>query len=174
MFDNLKSLDLDVAVISETRISRKHTLEFIFEAYEILSPCGLSGTSSNAALIFWKSFDTQVQIILLNPDGKVVALNINGSEGGTFRLVATYIITKTGRSDFFRRLETFLRISCTLVLVGIGIFWMHGRTMWVMYIVEMSVKASKTCPKTFSCLADTDWNSLMCNGATTVEHSDHI
>lgn len=43
---------------------------------------------------------------------------MNGSEGDTFRLVAVYASTGAVRSDFFRRLETFLGESRTLVLVG--------------------------------------------------------
>lgn len=65
-----------------------------------------------------KSFNIEVQAIFLDPDGRLVVLDENGSGGDTVRLVVVYALTETGRTVFFRCLEIFRGISHSLVLVG--------------------------------------------------------
>lgn len=59
-------------------ISQKHALESIFQDYEEFWFCGHMRTGSDVEALLQKSF--------LDPDGRLVILGMNGSEGGTFRL----------------------------------------------------------------------------------------
>lgn len=84
LLHNLESINFDMAVISEKRISGKHVLAHIFAVYEIFPSCGLSGMGGGAA-----------------------------SKGDVFRLVDVYIPSGAGRPDFLKHQETFLGRSCT-------------------------------------------------------------
>lgn len=78
LLNNLRSLDLDVATISETRISGKHDLASILMLWSI-------GVDNGAAVLFQKFLDLQVRANFLDPDGRVVILNMNGSKDSAFR-----------------------------------------------------------------------------------------
>lgn len=69
-------------------------------------------------MLLRKSLDLQIQIIFPALDGRLVFLDVNGSENGTFRLLAVYVPTGADRPDFFRHLEAFSGMSHSLVLVG--------------------------------------------------------
>lgn len=116
--NDLKSLDLDMTTINETRISRKHPLAFLFEDYDVFSFCGLSGASGSVAVLLRKSLDFQVRLIFLDPNGWVVVMDVNDSKSVTFRLVVVNDSTESKRPDFFERLQTFLRTSRTSQTAG--------------------------------------------------------
>lgn len=64
------------------------------------------------------SFGSQNKAHLLEPEGKLVILDVNGSNGGDFRLVVVYAPIVAGQPEFIRRLEVFLSTSLPFVLVG--------------------------------------------------------
>ena len=70
------------------------------------------------AVLFRKGLGLEIRPIFKDPEGKLVVLDVNSSEGGAFRLVAAYAPTGAGRPAFFRRLEDFLGTSRSLVLAG--------------------------------------------------------
>lgn len=118
LLNDPRSLDLDVAATSETKVSRKHALASIFVVYLVFSSFGQSETGGGVTVQLWKSINLRLRAIFLDPDGRVVDLDINGSEGSAFRLVVVYHTSDDGRPDFFRCLETILGTSRALVLVG--------------------------------------------------------
>ncbi len=119
LLNDLRSLNMDVVAITETRISDTRALAPIFDDFEVhasLSRREMGG--GGVAVFFRKSLGLEVRKIFLDPDGKLVVLDVDGSEGAAFRLVAVYAPTGAGRPDFFRRLEPFLGTSRSLVVLG--------------------------------------------------------
>lgn len=49
-----------------------------------------------------------MKAFFLDPEGKLVVLDLNSSDRGAFRLVAAYAPIGAGQSDYFERLEVFL------------------------------------------------------------------
>lgn len=86
-----------MAALSEIRISRKRALTSIFKDYEVFSSCGLLGASDGVVVLLWKPLNLQAWVIFLDLDGRVVVLDVIGSESGTFRLVVVYAPTEAGR-----------------------------------------------------------------------------
>lgn len=86
MLNDLRSLDLDVVAINETRISNVRPLGPIFDDYEIFSSCGLSEVGCGEAGLFHTSLNLEVKAIFLDLGGKLV-LDVTGSEGSVLRLV---------------------------------------------------------------------------------------
>ena len=107
-----------MVAISETRISEAHSFAPIFDDFEVYASLSRPGSGGGVAVLFRKGLDLEVWTIFLDPNGKLVVLDVRNSEGSAFRLVAVYAPTGAGRPDFFGRLEPFLGTSRSLVLVG--------------------------------------------------------
>lgn len=77
VLNNLRSLDLDFAATSETKISGEHVSAPVFKDYIVFSSCGLSGVGGGVAVLLLKSKDLQVWAIFLDLDGMVIVLDVN-------------------------------------------------------------------------------------------------
>lgn len=77
------------------------------EDYEIFSSCGPSRASGSVALLFPKSLSLKIRAVFMDVGGRLMVRDMNGSEGGAFKLVAIYALARIGGPDFFRCLETF-------------------------------------------------------------------
>lgn len=86
---DLRSLNLVVKAISETKIARKYALVIVSEDYE-LSCCGLLRVCGDVAELFRKSLVLKVKAIFLDPNGWLVVPDVNGGQSSTFSLVAVY------------------------------------------------------------------------------------
>lgn len=69
-------------------------------------------------MLISRILDLEVQTIFLDPEGKLVVLDVKSNESVTFRFVAVYASTRAGQSGFFRRLEVLDGTSRSLIFVG--------------------------------------------------------
>lgn len=114
------------------------------------------------AVQFRKSQDHAVRMILLDPEGKSVILNVSNGEGDAFRLIVVYTPTEAGQLDFFRRLEGFpgnvsLFSSSRRLERHFGCTPGKGGTNQY----ERREKASEKCSVVSNRLTSTDWIFLM-------------
>lgn len=108
LLNDIRSFDLDVKAINETRISMKYALVTIFKDYGIFLSSALLGTEDSVAVSFQRSLGIKARADFLEA---VSRLDVNGSEGDAFRLVAIYGLTGAGMPDFFRHRKAFLATS---------------------------------------------------------------
>lgn len=81
----------------------------IFDNYEIYaSPCPRAMVGRGIAVLFRKGLDIKIRSVVLDHEGELVVLDVNGSNGETFRLVAVYVPTGARQPKYFRSLEVFL------------------------------------------------------------------
>ena len=93
LLHDLRSLGIDVLAISETRLSDARRFCPIFGDYEIFASPSLPGMGGGVAVLFRKPLGLEVRPIFKYPESKLVVLDVNGSEGGAFRLAAVYAPT---------------------------------------------------------------------------------
>lgn len=64
--------------------------------YKIYLSLYQPGIGSGTAVLFRRGLDLWIKTIFLNPEDKLVALDVSGNERGAFRLVAVYATAGRG------------------------------------------------------------------------------
>lgn len=60
-----------------------------------------------------KSRDLETRSVFVDPEGNIVVLDVNSSDGGAFRMVTVYALTGAEQTNYFKHLKFFLRTSRT-------------------------------------------------------------
>lgn len=112
------------------------------------------GGGGGNVVLFRGGLDMKIKAVFLDSEGKLVVLNWNGSDGGAFKLLAPI---EAGQSDYFKRLDIFLRTSRTFLLVGVWDVVLDERSDCMsVYNRRRGTKASKSCLNVLKCLTRTD------------------
>lgn len=96
-----------------------------------------------------KDLDLKIKAAFLNPEGKLVVIDVNNSDGCAFKLVTAFAPTGAGQSGYFKRLCVFLGMSRFLVLVGDWNAVLDVSIAWEYLIregVQKPHQPAQTCP----------------------------
>lgn len=92
-----KSLSVDVATISESRLSDPRDLIPLFSRYEMfLSLCRSRAGSGGIEMLSRKSLGLKMKAVFLDPHSKLVVFDMSSSDNSVLRLVAGYVSTGQG------------------------------------------------------------------------------
>uniref|UniRef100_A0A0L8H7G3 exodeoxyribonuclease III n=1 Tax=Octopus bimaculoides TaxID=37653 RepID=A0A0L8H7G3_OCTBM len=114
---DLISHRINVAVITESKMKGPEAFSPLLNGYDkFISPSRRGG--AGVAVLIKKNLDFQIRAVFLDPEGRLVVLDVTHESKQSFRLVAAYAPNGQRQSDFFRNLEYFLLTSKTIVLLG--------------------------------------------------------
>lgn len=108
-----------MCIITESKLSDSHAFSPLLEGYEKLISPGCSGRGGVVVLL-GKDLNLQVCPVFLEPEGRLVVLDVIHNGKQSFRVATIYALMGGGRADFFKNLKRFLVKLKALVFV-----WRH-------------------------------------------------
>jgi len=117
LLERLKSREVDICCIQETRFDSNFRESILSEVYEPFSAC-FDGRSRGVSWLFSRNLHASCSLVFSDPTGRLCVVDAT-IEGRAFRFIGVYGPNATSElPDFFRRIEPYVTSSRRVVLTG--------------------------------------------------------